>query len=155
LDMVTALGLRLIRTDIFWHEVEVEPGRYNWGRYDELVAKLRARGITPLLILAYSNPLYARSLTGNLDRPETAYEAPVEQTARSAFVAFAQAAAARYRDVIWEIWNEPNHFFGRPVQIQRYVQLAMDSCEAIRSVDPNAPVIGPAAAGFTMPLLEP
>jgi polysaccharide biosynthesis protein PslG len=155
LDLIRRLGFRLIRTDLLWSKVEVARGRYEWARYDALVANSSARGIVPLMILAYSNPHYAPTLSGNVELPHTAWAAPLDDAAQLAFVHFAAAAARRYRgQVIWEIWNEPNLNFGRPVDLGAYLRLARGVCRAIRIADPEAPIIGPAASGFPWRFLK-
>jgi hypothetical protein len=149
LDMIKTLGFRLVRMDLLWSTVEESRGRYDWRAYDALIRNSQSRGLLPLMILDYSNPLYAKPLTGDASKPHTAYEPPVDEPASSAFAAFVRAAAARYRNqAIWEIWNEPNLSFGEPVRLDRYLQLAAEACQVIRSVDPDASVIGPASAGF-------
>jgi hypothetical protein len=73
----------------------------------------------------------------------------VQGTARAAYMAFVKAAALRYGpSVIWEIWNEPDHNFGDPVDLRSFVGFALEACAAIRGAAPDAPVIGPAASGF-------
>src|ERR1700704_4379139 len=100
-----AMGFRVIRSDVSWSKVETRQGLYDWSATDSLVAKSRRRGLLPLLILAYSNPLYAPTWQGDTGRLDWAFEPPITERARQAFVAFARAAAERYRgQVIWEVW---------------------------------------------------
>jgi hypothetical protein len=76
LDLIKTMGFRLIRTDLTWSTVETARGRYDWRPYDALVSDARRRGLTPLLILAYSNPLYAAKWKGDHGRQDWAYEPP-------------------------------------------------------------------------------
>jgi polysaccharide biosynthesis protein PslG len=156
LRRIQSFGFRVVRTDLLWADVERERGAYDWRRYDALVADLRTADLIPLLILAYSNPLYARRLEGRpRNSPSLAYAAPREGEARGGFMRFARAAAERYgADVIWEIWNEPNLNFGQPVDPIGYVGFAMEACKQIREAVPAASVIGPAASGFSWSLLQ-
>jgi hypothetical protein len=155
LDLVKAMGFRLFRTDLTWSKVETQRGIYDWKAYDALVANGRQRGLIPLLILAYSNPLYTAKWMGDSGRLDWAFEPPVSDNARNAFVAFARAAAERYRgQVVWEIWNEPNLTFGKPFRLDDYIRLALESCRAMRSAYREATIVGPASAGFAMGLLE-
>jgi len=55
-------GFRIVRTDLLWAQVERQQGVYDWAPFDGLVADLRAVGLAPLLILDYSNPLYAKPI---------------------------------------------------------------------------------------------
>lgn len=152
---IYASGFRLIRTDVLWSAVEASPGVYDWSRYDALLDTLKQAGLTPLLILSYSNPLYARRLPGRPDTPSLGYEPPIHGEARAGYMAFARAAVARYRGrAIWEVWNEPDLNFGHPVDLPAFVNFAIEACAAIRGVDPDAAVIGPAASGFAWRLLR-
>ncbi len=155
LDLIASMGFKLVRKGMLWTKVEAQKGVYDWKPYDALVADSRARGITPLLILAYSNPLYAPVWRGGSGRQDWAFEPPTTDHAREAFVAFARAAAQRYRgQVIWEIWNEPNLTFGKPFNADAYLRLARDSCRAMRDAYADATIVGPASNGFAMGFLE-
>lgn len=155
LEQIHAAGFRLVRTDLLWAEIEKEPGVYDWRLADELIRGLREIQLVPLFILAYSNPLYAPRLSGRPHTPSLAYAAPQHGAARAAFMAFAGAAAQRYgAEVIWEVWNEPDHNFGQPPDLRNYIEFAIEACRQIRAVTPDAAVIGPAASGFILPLLR-
>lgn len=93
-------GFRLIRYDMMWEQVEQQKGVYDFRTFDRLLSQMSAKGIHPLFILDYGNPLYGE-------------RALRTEEARAAFARFAGAAAARYKGkgVIWEIWNEPNCIF--------------------------------------------
>jgi polysaccharide biosynthesis protein PslG len=152
---IARAGFRLVRSDLLWGQVETIRGRYDWRLYDGLVADLRANHLVPLLILDYSNALYARRLFNHPIGDGRAYQSPIDGAARTAFMAFAREAAKRYgSDVIWEIWNEPDHNFGDPVDRHGYVGFAMEACRAIRATGSEAAVIAPAVSGFDWPLLE-
>ena len=153
LQAIAGFGFRIVRTDLLWAQIERQPGRYDWARYDAFVADARAAGLTPLLILAYSNPLYAAPVAGE-HSPSRAFAPPRDGDARAAFMRFAAAAAARFgAGVIWEIWNEPDLNFGSPVDLDAYVGFAIEACHSVRGASPDAPVIGPAASGFAWRLL--
>lgn len=127
-------GFRLIRFDMTWESVEKTKGVYDFQAFDRLVSQMAAKGIRPLFILDYGNPLY-----GGM---------PVRsEEARSAFAKFAAAAAARYKGkgVVWEIWNEPNHphFWPPKPDIFEYMKLVIDAAAAIRVADPTAYIIAP------------
>lgn len=151
-DEVAAIartGFHLIRSDLLWAHVEHVRGQYDWRPYDALIADLRAAHIVPVMILDYSNPLYAARLFNHPLSDSLGFQAPMDGSARDAFMAFARAAAGRYgKDIIWEIWNEPDHNFGDPVDLRRFVGFALDACRAVRSAAPEAAIMGPAASGF-------
>ncbi len=145
LDGLAALGVRWVRMDLFWSQVERQKGHYDFSAYDALVDGLAARGIAPLFILDYGNDLYQEG-------------APRTPEARAAFVRFAVAAAQRYRArrVIWELWNEPNlDQFWRPrADVQQYLELALEAAQAIKAAVPDAVVIAPGVAGIDLGFIE-
>lgn len=141
-----AAGVRTLRNDLVWEDVERQPGKYDFTStfYDDLVADASAAGLEVLFILDYGNRLYGPS------------RAVVGDKGRHAFAAFAATAAARYRGhrVAWEIWNEPNlpMFWagaGTRPDVLEYARLAEAAAASIREADPTVPIaIGAAYTGF-------
>jgi len=155
LPRIRQLGFQVVRTDLLWAQVETERGRYDWAAADALLGDLEANGLQALFILAYSNPLYAERVPGRPDSPSLGYAAPQHGEARTAFMAFVRLAAARYQGrVAWEVWNEPDHNFGMPVDLRTYIGFAAEACGAVRAQDAGAVVLGPAASGFLRWFLE-
>jgi hypothetical protein len=160
LDMIAAAEIRYIRTDFIWQETEHVKGQYDWSSYDELTGNLKKRGLRALFILDYSNSLYEDTvqskdpITG-----ETTYDiaAPRNPSSVAAYARWTAEAARRYHDhdIVWEIWNEPNISFWRPsADIDRYITLAMASCEAIKSELPGSIIIGPGTSQIPFPFIE-
>jgi polysaccharide biosynthesis protein PslG len=151
-DLMAEAGFKVVRTDLLWERVERERGQYDWQQSDELVDDLAKRGLRPLLILAYSNPRYAESvmLKRSDGGSEKRHLAPVSKEVFAGYVAWAKAAARRYAKYqpIWELWNEPDSNFFWPPQAdaKQYTSLATAACEAMRSVDAAATILGPGAA---------
>jgi hypothetical protein len=161
LDLIAAAGIKIVRMDFGWESTERERGRYNWSTYDTLTKGLEQRGLRPLYILDYSNPLYeSRASTTNpiTGKPESgAVRSPQTPESVAAFARWAAAAAKHFqgRRVIWEIWNEPNISFWRPKpDVQQYTALAIATAKAVREADPAATVIGPATSEFPWQFLE-
>ena len=160
LDMIAAAGIRFIRMDFLWQNIEQSKGVYNWSAYDELTENLRKRGIDAIYILDYSNSLYEElveskdPLTG-ADQKDIASPGHPESVA--AFAKWAAAAAEHFKgnNIVWEIWNEPNVSFWRPQpDIDQYIRLAFATCKAVKDADPNAVIIGPATSQIPFPFLE-
>lgn len=154
LDMIAAAGAKVVRMDFKWDAIETQKGVYNWAAYDELVNNLVKRGLRPYFTLDFSNSLYedVHILTQN-GVPYAAYiDAPNSADSVAGFAAWAKAAALRYqsKNVIWEIWNEPNiDTFWKPVaNVTDYTTLAKATCSAIRGAVPNATVVGGATSGM-------
>ncbi len=160
LDLIAAAGIKVVRMDFVWASIERQKDRYDWSAYDELTANLEQRGLQPLYILDYSNPLYEETVVSR--NPVTGREqrdtaSPQRPESVAAFARWAAAAAARYRGrrVIWEIWNEPNISFWKPKpDVTQYNTLALATARAIRAVDPQATIIGPATSEIPLKFLE-
>ncbi|MGC3791989.1 cellulase family glycosylhydrolase [Priestia aryabhattai] len=141
IDLIKDAGFKMVRTDIFWHNVEKKEGIFEFeGQgYDDLTSSLIKHGIKPYYILAYSNKLYEdnRSI--------------VTKEGQDAFVKFASEAAARYKGlgIIWEVWNEPNSktFWETQPNFDDYSSLLKRVAEAVKENDPSGTVVAPALAG--------
>jgi hypothetical protein len=138
LEMLAASGAQRARTDFSWADTEKQPGQYDFSAYEQLADALAAQGVRPWFILDYENPLYETT------------RAVMTDAGRAAFANWAAAAAKdfRGRNVIWEIWNEPNnaHFWQPQPDPHAYTALALAATRAIQAADPDAVVVGPAAA---------
>jgi polysaccharide biosynthesis protein PslG len=145
-DRVAAAGVRLVRNDLTWEQIEREPGQYDFSGPDRVVAALERRGIRILFILDYGNPLYGPP------------RAVVDEAGRQAFAAFAAAAARRFggRGHLWEIWNEPNLFWNAPgsgPDPAQYARLVAATVPALRAADPHGVVLVGAISYFLDSLL--
>jgi hypothetical protein len=146
LDLIAAAGFKFIRMDFAWGGIERRKGEYDWSGYDELLSHLDQRGIRPIFILDYSNPLYEQD-NASPQHPESV----------TAFAQWSAAAVKHFqgRHVIWEIWNEPNISFWKPKpDAQQYATLCLATCKAVRASDPQATIIGPASSGFPWDFFE-
>jgi len=129
-------GIRYIRFDLFWHEVERAKGVYVWGAFDSVILKLKRHGIKPILILDYGNKLYQPD--GGGIRTEEG---------RQGFTNFAAAAVTRYNrqipGIIWEIWNEPNsNTFWEPKRNpDEFVALVKAAAPAMRKAEPTVTIV--------------
>jgi hypothetical protein len=139
-----AVGVGFIRMDFQWAGIEKVRGVYDFSDYDSLCQNLNDAGIRPLYILDYGNGLYQK-------------ESPSTPAARDAFARFAAAAAKHFagKGVIWEIWNEPNIGFWKPVpNATDYVSLAIATAKAVRAADPAATIVGPGSSTFDWQFFE-
>jgi polysaccharide biosynthesis protein PslG len=160
LDMISAAGFKYIRTDLVWQDIEYSKGSYDWTAYDELTANLDRRGLRAIYILDYSNSLYEDTVTSK--DPITGEEirdiaAPSNTESIAAYSRWATQAAMRFRNsnIIWEIWNEPNVSFWRPVpDVDQYIRLSKAVCEAVKSAVPGSVIIGPATSQIPFSFLE-
>lgn len=136
-DEIKASGVRFIRADFGWEGIERSKGQYNFDAYDRMLDALDKRGIRALFILDYRNNLYPN--------PENTDEG------REAFARWAAASVGHFkgRNVIWEIWNEPNVGFWKGTGklnstefAEQYVALVKKTVPAMRIADPDCYVLG-------------
>lgn len=139
LDMIAAAGIKVVRIDFQWKTTEPAPGVYDWSVYDALTTNLEKRGLRPYYILDYRSPFYESN------------GPPAHAAGIAAFSRWAGAAAKHFqgRQIIWEIWNEPNNggFWKHP-NAGQYAALALATSGAIRASDPDATIVAPASIGF-------
>jgi hypothetical protein len=148
LDLIAEAGFKFIRMDFSWSGIEREKGTYNFERtgYDALTAGCIKRGIRILYILDYSNRLYETEQSVRTD------------AGRVAFANFAEAAAKRYagKNILWEIWNEPNikQFWSPQPGVDDYCKLVEAAAPKIKQSDPTGLVVAPATSTIPFDWLE-
>ena len=153
LDLAAAAGFGFIRAGLPWDWVEKKRGVYDFSAFDPEVAALAARRMGVLFILVNNNPLY-------YDGPE-----PYDwlwgirtAEARAAFAKFAAAAASHYknRDVLLEVWNEPNiAYFWRPAPNPvQYGLLASAVISAVEDTGLKLPVVVGSTSGVDLDFIE-
>jgi hypothetical protein len=127
------LGVGSVRLDAPWKMIETARGLYAIPRWlDDAVDTARARGIKPLLILAYGHPLYGG------DKPKT-HDAIYAFSRYAAFV----AAHFKGRVQLYDLWNEWDAHTGGTTEgsADDYVALASVAYPAIRAADRDAFVL--------------
>lgn len=149
IGLIESSGFRVVRIDMRWERVEIQPGRYDWTYYIELAEKLQSHGLRPLFVLSYGNRIYS-PLLESVAGARYPVAPPVENAARIAFAKWAAAAAVTFStyNPIWEIWNEPDttgFWYPRP-DPGRYAQLARSACVAMRKRAPGSTIVAPGAA---------
>ena len=160
LDLIAAAGFKFVRMDFTWAGIERKHGEYDWSGYDELTTNLEHRGLRAIYILDYSNPLYEEEVTSPnpiSGQQHKTTASPQHPESVAAFAKWAGAAAKRFRgrNLIWEIWNEPNiHFWQPKPDVQQYIALAQATAKAVREGDPRAIIVGPVISGFDPTFME-
>jgi len=158
LSKISDMGFHYLRYDMHWHDVEKYKKMYDWKVFDAFIARLRANKLHSVIILNGTNPLYEEvvEVPGGYWGKPTGVAAPTKPESIKAFADFAAEAVKRYgtKDIIWEIWNEPDSsgFWPPKPDPKAFASLASQTCSKIRNVDATATVIAPAVAG--LPNLE-
>jgi hypothetical protein len=130
-------GMSLRRVRVPWSEVETVPGRWNWTKADAEYRALLAARLRPLLV-AVDAPCWARPARpcSRLGPPDPDFD--------EAWSEYVRRLVERYpRAVGVEVWNEPNivPMFPPYPDPERYTALLRAAYEAVKSVDPQLPVI--------------
>ena len=143
-DKIALLGVKHARVQSGWMRTENERGVYNFEWLDDIINNLLSRGIKPWLSLSYGNPLYtpkAKEVFGGVGCP------PIKtEKEKQAWVNYCTALAEHYkgRVIEFEIWNEPDgdHCWKFGASGSEYGELTVLSAKAIKSVIPDARIIG-------------
>jgi hypothetical protein len=114
LAQLQTLGVKALRVELSWYEVApaptsttkpsfeaTNPGNYNWGQYDALLAEAKRLGWQVLLTVTAPAPSWA---TANHKAPYTYQPDPLD------FQEFMTAVARHYGSEVslYSVWNEPN-----------------------------------------------
>lgn len=135
-------GANSARDEVHWDVVETQPGVYQIpAAIDTYYQELVDRGIEPLIILDYGNPLYDGG------------ERPTSPAAVTAFANYATFVAQHFAGSVtkFEVWNEWDIAIGGvtgngdPVQ---YVNLLSAVYAALKSVDAGITVVGGAVSAL-------
>lgn len=134
-DLVRDAGIKWIRKDISWDEVERTRGVYDFSAYDVFASSIASRGLKPLWLLCYNNTLYTSNW---LNGPATAAN-------RTAFGNYAEASAAHFGGdgALFEVWNEPDGatFWLPTPNASQYAALAQSTLPRVRAGNPTARVL--------------
>ena len=143
LQLSAQAGFSLWRASVPWVSVERSQGVYSMpAAVGEVLTTSESLGMEPLIILAYGN--------------DDLYGLPNPTNARwlNAYANYCRYIAQYFGDKVnyYEIWNEWNHAtMGKTDpnrRAGRYYAMALAvASEAIKSVNPNAKIIGGAMAG--------
>lgn len=140
IPLIGKAGIGKIRDEQPWRKVEKQPGQYQFPpRLSGFMSELAAQKIDPLIVLAFSNPLYDNDKT------------PSDDQGRAGYAAYAGAVARRYRDQVsaLEVWNEySGSFCDGPCRADRpayYSAMLKEAYKSLKAANPAATVAGGAA----------
>jgi len=140
------LGVKWIKFQLSWKEIEPQQGAYNWGEWDRLILTYRQAGFNILLSIVKA-PNWARPANTDLSQ-----EGPPANPAT--YARFVGELAQRYRGGVQaiEVWNEQNlarEGGGAPMPPPSYLALLSATYQSIKAADPNIVVVSgaPTPAG--------
>lgn len=131
--MLTQLGAKIARQDVFWADVEYVASSYDWSAYTPIYSALTGAGVTPIFIASKGTAVW----TGDFNTP------PTTAPARAAYAAFCAAMAVQFPLAIIEIFNEPNNSqqWGIVPEPVNYGQLLNGAATAIKAASPSTIVV--------------
>ena len=149
LEQIAASNLVWIRQFVYWDEVEMSPGQYDWSRWDDIIGSLKRFPQLEPVVVFMNTPGWARVSHPSVEVTKTGPPALLED-----FAEFVSTFASRYGDAVdyYQIWDEPNldDAWGmlepRPAE---YVALLKAAADAIRSVDETAKIVAAGLASTT------
>jgi hypothetical protein len=138
-------GATTFRYVVDWRLVQPEPQTWHWSFYDAAYRALVARGIRPLLTIAWA-PGWARSEERSCTSQDCTY--PPHPGHDVEWREFARKVAQRYpQAAAIEVWNEPNLTYSwKPwPDPARFTQLLRLAYAGVKQARPDMPVV---AGGF-------
>lgn len=132
-------GIRWIRMDFLWADIEPQKGRFDFDKYDHILDILEEHGLKVMVTLEY-NPSW-RDADWNA--------APVVED----YVYYARKTVRHFKDRVkyWEIWNEPDSvkYWTPQDDMTAYSRLLKAVYPVIKEEDPTAQVlVGGLSDGF-------
>lgn len=133
------IGLSLLRERLAWHQVNPEPGRFDWGKYRQSAEIQRAHGLDVYAVF-HDTPAWARVATdGDHGNVPPADPRHIYDFTRR--LALDLGGSVRY----FELWNEPDIFFfaGHPWDVAAIIKAG---CLGLRDGDPSIGVLASSRA---------
>ncbi|MCJ7674050.1 MAG: endo-1,4-beta-xylanase, partial [Sedimentisphaerales bacterium] len=136
-----------------WHDVEPQKGRFDFTQCDYQIDRVLQRGLKVLPLLPFPSSNWSSSAGPEVKVTED-YPAGRERIAYmprdvNDFAAYVRKTVEHYKERlgVWEILNEPIYTSyalprSKGYQVKDYVQLLRAAYQAVKTVDPDALVIG-------------
>ena len=145
-DTLANAGIRHVRVEIPWDLVESVPGQYVYPQHvEDTLAAFKEAGIDPLLVPAYYNPNYDKTLT------------PSSPEGLDAYAKFSRDVVSHYAAVGTdiEVYNEFDHTFnngrcGRTPEC--YMDMLVPTVDAVKAATPDAVIASPGNSGMGIKL---
>ena len=155
MPLIARAGLRHIRDEQYWAQIETKPGQYTFDGYAPYMAAAAANGLVPLTELTFDNKVYDHD-PANADTAWT----PYTDAGRQGFARYAGALLDHYPTQIQtvEVWNEYNGgWCDGPAAQNRpayYTQMLQSAYSLVKAQHPGVRVAGGAAVLTPLPWFE-
>ncbi len=134
IGLMKEAGIGWIRMDFLWEDIQPQPDKIIFDKYDKIVDLLVKNNIKILGLLNYCASW--ASACGKWNSPPEYNEL---------FVKYASLVVGRYKNKIkyWEIWNEPDsHIYWEPQDgLKSYCLLLKDVYLALKKIDPDCKIL--------------
>ncbi|MDR0487088.1 MAG: beta-galactosidase, partial [Treponema sp.] len=128
------MGVSWVLQTFYWSRIEPAQGEWDFSDYDTLVDNAQAAGIKVLGVLAYDNGwIHKDNKRHNYIPPERLPD----------FLEYVRVTVGHFQGRVgaWCIWNEPNFHFWTGT-VDEYVELALQTAEAVREIDGEVVLLG-------------
>ena len=135
LQLIQEAGIKWIRMDFDWSEIETSEGHYNWSVLENRVDEARARGLC-ILANIHGTPSWA-STGGETNDP------PSDKVYWTNFI---KEVVTRFQNKIkyWAMWNEANLEEFWKGTVDDYMNLILiPGAETAKTFDPSCKIVGP------------
>ena len=137
---MAGLGARMVRVDLDWSQVEPEPGKWDFTRWDALVEEAGKQGVAVIAILG-----------GELHKP---VRPPYRN--QQDFLRYVAESARRYKGKIaaYEVINEADcdRPWGEKPDPANYAALLQATYRTVKKADPRARVLFTGVSDFGRPM---
>ncbi len=137
---IAATGIGFVRTDLDWAQVEPQPGKWDFSRWDALVGEAEKQGVSVLAILGGELPAHGKPPFRNMER----------------WLNYVEQCVSRYKGRIdsYEVINEADcdRPWGEKPNPANYAQLLRETFRTIRRIDPDARVLFSGMSDFGNPM---
>ena len=169
-DYASIAGANVVKTTLEWWRAQdcldengvrvyencetIQWSNRRWGVWAQAYNALRARGITPLFVLA-SAPIWYRENTTPSPSNCPSCRYPPGPANDAKWAEFVTRVATAFPESIIQVWNEPNlhYWWGKaPPDPERYAELVQVAYDAVQAVEDELgpaveiPVVAPALA---------
>jgi len=139
LDGIRRCGIGFVRTDLDWKQIEPEPGKWDFSRWDKVVAEAEKQGVKVLPILCGEMPTHGKPPFRN----------------QESWLRYVEQCVTRYKGRIdcYEVINEADcdRPWGEKPDGANYAELLKKTAAVIRRIDPRARILFTGVSDFGDP----